>query len=86
MLLILSVVTTKREETDGKESWSVYLGMVQMSGIAKSTYNQKEVVGPFFFLAVILSYCLDNVQLDSVAVLDIAFQVMWIVRSLHDKW
>lgn len=44
----------------------------------------------FTFTAVVLftlSYCLDKCATRlSVAVLDIAFQVTWIVRSLHDQW
>lgn len=59
MLLILVLSQKQQEKIDGKHE-------SQLGGMAKSTYNQKAVLGPFSFIAIILSYCLDNVQLDSL--------------------
>lgn len=40
---------------------------VRGTGLQRAlTIRARAVVGPFSFIAIILSYCLDNVQLDSL--------------------
>lgn len=73
------VIMTTRAKTGGVKKHASER-FHQADGITKSTHNQagsqSSVRPPHPTpIAIILSYCLDNVQLDSVAVLDIAFQV-----------
>lgn len=71
-----------------KHEWRFAKLSVRSNGIAKSTYNQNKGSRWSIFLhcnhtELLFRQCATRL---SVAVLDIAFQVMWIVRSLHDKW
>lgn len=63
MLLNLVLSQKQREKIDGKHE-SLSGGTVGRDG--KEHLQSKAVLGPFSFIAIILSYCLDDVQLDSL--------------------
>ena len=71
------VVMTKREKADAKTRVEIYRAVVQTNGMAKSTYNQKGSRWYIFLhrnhTELLFRQCATRL---SVAVLDIAFQVM----------